>query len=214
MACAGKTDKDGRPPCAERAKRLCGKGEKREAGEDEHGDHAAFIGVHAALIHEERGKFAEVDRNERDDRIERNDESHAHSGIAAVAELVGKVAGSPEKEEPPHTIGEEASKNERPRMAKLERLEIGYLGAFRLGRSGLGVSLGIGVGVDVCEFGGVHAAILGRLLVEPHPKSHPKEAERTDYDEGHLPAPELRDERNRCRSGESADGGTGVEDRC
>ena len=213
MTRASKTDEDSRPPCAECAERLCRKGEKREARKDEHGHHTTFIGVHATLIHEERRKLAEVNRNERNDCVERDDESHAHSRVAAIAELVGEVARSPEKEEPPHTIGEEAAEDERPGMTELERLEIGNLRAFSVRGSGLGVSFGIGVGIDVFELGGVHAGVLGRLLVEPHPESHPKEAEGTDDDEGHFPAPELRDERNRGGGGKRADRGTGVEDR-
>jgi len=133
MTRTGKTDQNRRPPCAERTERLSRKSEKREACEDEHRDHAAFVGVHAALVHEERGELAEIDRDERDDRIERDDERHAHAGVAAVPELVGEVSGRPEEEEPPHAIGEKAAKNERPGMAKAEGFEVGDLRTFGIG---------------------------------------------------------------------------------
>ena len=67
--------------------------------------------------------------------------------------------------------------------------------------------------VDVFEFCGVDVGIHFGLLVKPHPESHPNEACRTDDDKRHFPTPELRDQRNRERSGERADGRTRVEDR-
>ena len=152
-----------------------------------------------------------LDRDERDDRVEREDERHAHAGIARVAELVGKISRRPEEEEPPHSISEETAENERPGLAERKRLGVGDLLLFlrRLGGSRLRAF----VLVDVLELLGRDARVFGGLPVEPDPEAHPDEAERADDDERHLPAPELRNDRDRERRCERADGRAGVEDR-
>ena len=52
----------------------------------------------------------------------RDDKRHPHSRITAITELVGKVAGRPEKEEPPYTVSKKTTQNERPRLTKRKSL--------------------------------------------------------------------------------------------
>ena len=107
--------------------RLRAEREKREACEYEHRNHATLVGIHAALVDHVSRNLAKVDRDERDDCVKSEDERHAHSRIALVPELVGEVTGSPEEEEPPNAISEEAAKDERPSLAKRKRLGVGNL---------------------------------------------------------------------------------------
>lgn len=51
------------------------------------------------------------------------------------------------------------------------------------------------------------------FLVHEDPEAHPDEAQGADHDEGHLPAPGLRQQRNGQRGEQRADRSAGIEDR-
>ena len=213
MPRAGKADENRRPPRGIRAERLSTEREQRQAGEEEHRHHATFIRIHPAAVHHEGGNLAEINRHERDNGVKRKDERHAHARRARVVELLREITGRPEKEEPPHAVGKKPTEHERPGLAERERLDIADLRALRgfIDLDLFGVCL---VAADIGELRRIHQRIGLGLFVEPHPKTHPHEAQRADDDERHLPAPELRDKRNRKRSRQRADGRARVEYRC
>ena len=48
--------------------------------------------------------------------------------------------------------------------------------------------------VDVFQLEGVHLLVMFGFVVDKDPEAHPDEAEGTNYDESHLPAPRLSNE--------------------
>ena len=126
--------------------------------------------------------------------------------------MVAEIGRCPEEEEPPHTIGHELTHEERPRLLESEALpeRDGLLFLLLIAILYVG---NIVVLFDIVQFGLVHALVLGRLIIQPCPKTHPDEAQRTDDDESHLPTPSTGQQRNGGRSCQCTYRGTAVEDR-
>ena len=119
MTSACQTDNNGGNPWRYAGKGLCEHGKDGEEGKDEHGTHAACIGIHAPLLYEEFRQITTVDGHDGDDEIEHKDEHLTGHRCDRIAQRV-EVVRSPEQEEPPHTVGHELADNERPRLTIFE----------------------------------------------------------------------------------------------
>ena len=79
--------------------------------------------MHSLLLHKVLRQIASEDRNHCNDCVESDDEHHSCSGRSLVSELILEIGRSPEKIEPPYTVCEELTCNERPCLTVSKALE-------------------------------------------------------------------------------------------
>ena len=115
------------------------------------------------------------------------------------------ISRCPEKEKPPHSVGQETPGHDGPRLAVGQALPdadaLRRLGLFRpLGHRGIGG----GILLDVGQFHRIDALALLRGIVHIHPNAHPNKTYGTHQEEGHLPSPASGQQRYDERSEQGA----------
>ena len=141
--------------------RLCEQDHKRYEGEDEHSPGPARVRILACPVHEYGRKLASEDGEHRD-KVQDKDKGYSQRVGGLDPELCVEIGRSPEKEEPPDSVGYEPCEDEGPGFLVLEDLTKGHL--FLLGRAlflllgELGISLSILL--DLGEFGSIDHLVL------------------------------------------------------
>ncbi len=101
-----------------------------------------------------------------------------------------QVCRYPEKQEPPHSVGQKFAYSKRPGLFVFERLlERDLFTSMLVHLHSSFRNIGGIVLVDISQLEGIHFFILFRLVIDKHPETHPYKTECSNHDKSHFPAP-------------------------
>ena len=204
------TDQNNREPGRNRTQRLRQQNQQREECKNQHCFHTRCIWIHATAVNKDCREFTTIDRKH-GHGIQGKDQRHTQRVGSLDTKLCIQIGRSPEKEEPPNTVGHKFTGNESPSLFKSKALpEADLLLILFFYKDNAFFVL---ILFNIIQFRFIDMLALTRCRVHEDPQAHPNETKRTDYDKRHFPTPSLCQQRNGYRSDQSADRSTSIKDR-